>query len=110
MQALQDIFFLIDKPFTLLDYKIDNYSCCVNTCKFIDIESFFRRELSVNCTYTEENFSCVTIYCPKDLILSPKQCCHVYRTGYFVLVGARQLSHSQDFFLWIIEKINPYMK
>ena len=108
--AIQDLCFLINQAPTLLPYKIDNYSCVANIYKVIDIAAFYKREIDVNCTFTEENFACVTIYCPKDLTSSPKQCCHVYRTGYFVLVGAKELLDAQNFFLWIVEKIQPYIK
>ena len=109
-QAIEDFCFLINQPSTFLTYKIDNYSCVANIFKVIDIASFYKREISVNCTFTEENFSCVTVYCPKDLTSSPRQCCHIYRTGYFVLVGAKELSEAKKFFFWIIERIKPYIK
>ena len=109
-QAIEDFCFLIDQPSTFLTYKIDNYSCVANIFKIIDIAEFYKREISVNCTFTEGNFSCVTVYCPKDLTSSPRQCCHVYRTGYFVLVGAKELSEAKKFFFWIIERVKPYIK
>ena len=84
-KAIQSLFFVVDQPEILLDYSIDNYSCCGDIFKKIDIESLFVHELQIVCDYNEENFPALTIYCPPELKdLSKNLCCLVYRSGRLV--------------------------
>ena len=100
LQAIEYLFFLLDKPPFVLDYSIDNYSCCGDIFKKVDISSLYIRESKIACDYHEENFPAVTIYCPQELKeVSRNLCCFVYRTGRVVLVGGKKLQEVVDFFL-----------
>ena len=110
LKAIQDLFFLINQPCTLLEYTIDNYSCCADIFNFIDIERFFMLEQDVNCTYNEENFPALYVRCPREITSAPNQCCHIYRSGRIIFVGGKKLTEVKKFFEWIVEKTKPYIK
>ena len=107
VKAIPLLFFLVDQPPAFMNYTIDNYSCCADIFDSVDIESFFIKENNISCNYSEENFPALSIYSPlgKDNL-----CCYLYRSGKFVFVGGKNLSDTKEFFLWIVEKIQPYLK
>ena len=110
LQAIELLFYLFDIPPTFLDYKIDNYSCCGNIFRPVDIEKFYLQEQNIACSYNEENFPAVTIYCPQDLTSSLNQCSHIYRSGRLVIVGGKNLADVRNFFSYIITLLTPYLK
>lgn len=112
LQAIELLFFIVDKSPTLLDYTIDNYSCCGNIFGAVDIEKFYVQEQNIACSYNEENFPAITVYCPQDLISSQSlnQCSHIYRSGRLVIVGGKSLNDVKSFFSYIIEILSPYLK
>ena len=112
LKAIELLFFIVDKPPAFLDYKIDNYSCCGNIFRAVDIERFYIQEQNIACSYNEENFPAVTVYCPQDLTSSGSlnQCSHIYRSGRLVIVGGKSLNDVRKFFSYIIEILTPYLK
>ena len=109
LQAIEYLFFIIDKPALFLDYDIDNYSCCGDIFKKINISSLYINEPGIACSYNEENFPALTIYCPPELKdLSKNLCCLVYRSGRFVLVGGKNLQEIRKFFIWVIDIVKNY--
>ena len=112
LKAIDLLFFIINQPQTFLDYTIDNFSCCGNIFRPIDIERFYTQEHDIPCSYNEENFPAVTVYCPSYLTLSSSfnQCSHIYRSGRLVLVGGKSLPDVKEFFSYIIEILTPYFK
>ena len=110
-KAIQSLFFVVDQPEILLDYSIDNYSCCGDIFKKIDIESLFVHELQIVCDYNEENFPAVIIHSPIEYKKkSTNLCCLLYRTGRFVLVGGKDLEEIEEFFKWVFEIAKRYIK
>ena len=107
-QAIRDLQYLIDQPPAFLNYKIDNYSCCADIHKTINLEAFFLSQLDISCYYNLENFPALIVYCPNHLTSSPRQCCHIYSSGRFVFVGCNNLPEVTEFFLWVVERISPY--
>ena len=91
LKAIEILFFIVDKPQTFVNYTIDNYSCCGNIFRPVDIEKFYIQEQNIACFYNQENFPALTIFCPPDLPLSTSlnQCSHVYRSGRLVIVGGK---------------------
>lgn len=110
LQAIHDLFFLIDQPHTFLDYSIDNYSCCADIFNSVDIQRFFICEQGVNCSFNEENFPALYVRCPPELTSASNQCCHIYRSGRFIFVGGKELDEVKKFFEWIVEKTKPYIR
>ena len=101
LKAIEILFFIVDKPQIFLNYTIDNYSCCGNIFRQVDIEKFYIQEQNIACFYNQENFPALTIFCPPDLPLltSLNQCSHIYRSGRLVIVGGKTLRDVNFFFL-----------
>ena len=109
LKAIEYLFYLVDEPPVVLNYSIDNYSCCGNIFKKVDITSLYINQTEIACNYNEENFPAVTIYCPQELKeVSRNLCCLVYRTGCVVLVGGKKLEEIEEFFSWVIDIVEPY--
>ena len=112
LKAIETLFFIVDISPILLDYTIDNYSCCGNIFKSVDIEKFYLQEQNISCSYNEDNFPVVTVYCPQDLTSSssPNQCSHIFRSGKLVMVGGRSLTDVRELFSYIVNILSPYLK
>ena len=109
IQAMDGLFLIVDQPKLLLNYTIDNHSCCGDFFTRIDIVSLYANESQIACDYNEENFPALMIYCPPDLSQSsPNLCCLVYRSGRTVLVGGKKLQEIESFFSWVVDIVKHY--
>ena len=108
-KAIESLFFIVDQYPTVLNYKIDNYSCSVDTYQSIDISELYLNERGILCKFDEEGFPAVTIYCPKEIKKESKNlCCLLYRTGRAVLVGGKNLQEIEEFINWVIKIARKY--
>ena len=108
-EAIQHLYFLLGRRHIKLDYKIDNISCVVDLKNFIDIESIYLNQQDLVCSYQEENFPALVIYCPKHITSAAKLCCLVNKSGSCVLVGGKIKSEIVEFFSWLVLKIENYI-
>ena len=108
-RAVQDLLYLVNQSPIFLNYTTDNYSCFAKINHFIDIESLYLKELDLRCSIREVYFPSLYVQCPAHLTSAPRLICQIYTNGSFNFVGGKILSEVEGFFLWLLEKIPPYI-
>ena len=108
-EAIRHLCFLLGRKHEKLDFRIDNISCIVDVKNFIDIESIYLNQQDLVCSYQEENFPALVIYCPKHITSATKLCCLLNKSGSCVLVGGKIKSEIVEFFSWLVLKIENYI-
>ena len=108
-EAIEHLFFLVNQSPTFLNYTTDNYSCTANTNQFIDIVKLYMNETRISCSFNEQVFPALYIYCPRKISeKSEGLCCLLYTTGSAVLVGGKNLEETKEFFNWVVKITQKY--
>ena len=108
-EAIGHLFFLVNQSPTWVNYTIDNYSCTANTNQSIDVVALYMNESTISCTYDQQFFPALKIYCPKEISEKSKNlCCLVYRSGSAVLVGGKNLEEIKEFFNLVMKITQKY--
>ena len=97
LQAIEEFNYLIERPFAIVNYRIDNYSCTSQIGHRIDLEAFYMSNSNLRVVYNRENFPGLFLWSPRK----PKLCATIYHTEKVNIVGSNNLEEIEDFFKWI---------